>query len=317
MKDQYGRTIEYLRLSVTDRCDLRCRYCMPESGVDHMAHTEVLTFEEIHRIVSLFAQNGLKKVRITGGEPLVRQDLPDLVSMLKGIGGLEQIALTTNGSQLATYAKPLKDAGLTRVNISLDTVDPLKFQWLTRGGDLSRVLAGIQQAKAAGLTPVRLNAVLLKGFNHDEVDHMIRFAKRWGLTLRLIEQMPIGDLSERVGHFMDGRQLLAQLGIDPMTGRQEGVATYYVDPSTDTEIGLIRPMTAHFCGQCDRLRLSADGVLRACLLEGGEMNVKQLIRSGAGDREVLCAIQKLIEKKPANHRQGSRVGGKVMSQIGG
>jgi cyclic pyranopterin phosphate synthase len=324
LSDSFQRPINYLRISVTDRCNLRCIYCMPENGIELMQHQDILTYEEICTIVQAAAQMGISKVRITGGEPLVRLDLPQLLRMLAQIEGIDDISLTTNGTLLGGCAAELKSAGLKRVNISLDTLKPDRFEFITRDGSLTDVIEGIEAAHLVGLEPVKINMVVMAGINDDEI---LDFASRTiedGWHVRFIERMPvvIGDVvvPEAVP-VSEMRKRLESLGelepCRPTVGN--GPARYFRFPRARGTIGFITPVTEHFCFQCNRLRLTADGKLRPCLLAEDEIDLRQPLRDGISPDGVKELIKEAVARKPRGHHlaEGYRPQGRPFSQVGG
>ncbi len=328
--DAYNRPISYLRISVTDRCNLRCIYCMPEEGVPWRSHQEVLRYEEIETIVQAAADLGISKVRLTGGEPLVRAGFVDLVRMLAGIPGIDDLAMTTNGILLARYAEELAEAGLHRVNISLDTLDPARFRRITRRGDLADVLAGIEAARQAGLRPIKINTVVIRGLNDDEVVDLARKtleASWW--NIRFIELMPVGDgelmdtaWEEQVVTAQESReQIEAALGeLEPVKMRVgSGPARYYRLPGAKGTLGFITPISEHFCYKCNRLRLTADGQLRPCLLSDQEVDLRTPLRQGASANKIQALIVEGINRKPMRHhlQEHVRPEERAMSEIGG
>jgi len=322
--DTYQRTINYLRISVTDRCNLRCVYCMPDGGIKLMSHLDILSYEEITTLVKAAAALGIDKVRLTGGEPLVRAGVSDLVKMIADIDTIKDISMTTNGMLLAKYAAELKEAGLGRVNISLDTLKPERFRQITRCGKLEDTLKGIDAAIEADLTPVKINMVVMAGVNDDEI---IDFAKKTitdGWNVRFIEQMPVSAPGEEAAKLFSVKDM--KLRIDPL-GKMEpfkmstgnGPAKYYKLPGAAGTIGFITPVTEHFCDQCNRLRLTADGKLRLCLLQEDEIDLREPLRSGASIEELKTLIKDAIGKKPKGHTLGEegRHKGRPFSQVGG
>ncbi len=314
MKDQFGREITYLRVSVTDLCNLRCRYCMPD-GVCRKRHEDILSFEEITEIVAAAAQLGISKVRVTGGEPLVRRGCVELCRMIAGVEGIREIDLTTNGILLPRYAPALKEAGVTRVNISVDSLDPAKYREITGGGDLSAALAGVAAAAAAGLAPVKLNTVLIGGFNDDEIPAFVELTRKTPVELRFIELMPMG------GHFgrsayLPGDTVLQQVPeLEPLP-ENGGVARLYRLPGGLGRVGLISPLSRHFCASCNRLRLTSEGYLKPCLHSDQEICVR-----GKHGEELLSTLRQAIYAKPrmhgtldAEHLSGA---GRAMNTIGG
>ncbi len=337
--DSFGRRIDYLRISVTDRCNLRCVYCMPPEGVAWKPHENVLTFEEIERFAAIAAGEGISKIRLTGGEPLVRLGIVDHVRRLFETSGIEAIALTTNATLLPKYAQQLADAGLKRINISLDTLDPDVYAKVTRGGKLADALAGLEAAFEVGMDPVKLNVVVVRSLDQD----LLGFAKMTiarPLHVRFIEYMPVGEVGEHsctsaeadgwteADHVSTDEILMritaeaAAAGIGDLraVARDDapggwGPARYYRLPDAMGTIGVISPLSHHFCGECNRLRLTADGQLRTCLFSDEEIDVRTVLRSGTDDavREIIHAA---LASKPESHaqRHGTL---RRMSQIGG
>ena len=320
--DSFGRSINYLRISVTDRCNLRCIYCMPPEGVPQMPHSEILSYEEIRTVVQAAAELGINKVRLTGGEPMVRADLPELIKMLSRTEGIEELALTTNGTVLKKYALELKQAGLSRVNVSLDTFKPDRFRYITRLGELKPVLEGIEAAKKAGFDPVKINTVVMRGINDDEVLDLARMTYEEGWHVRFIELMPFKGVAEFIPS-TELRQRISLLGklesCASVTGN--GPAMYYRLVGARGTIGFISPLTEYsFCSRCNRMRLTPDGKLRPCLLEDDEIDLKTALRNNASMDELKCLILKAVASKPERHRLGEgnvRVVKRRMSQIGG
>jgi cyclic pyranopterin phosphate synthase len=320
--DSFGRSINYLRISVTDRCNLRCIYCMPPEGIPQISHSEILSYEEIQTVVQAAAELGINKIRLTGGEPLVRADLPNLVRMLSQIEGIEELSLTTNGMFLKKYALELKQAGLSRINVSLDTLKPDKFRYITRLGELKTVLEGIEAAKEAGFEPVKINTVIMRGINDDEVLDFARMTYEDGWHVRFIELMPFKGVAEFVPS-IELRQHISLLGkLEPcasITGN--GPAVYYRLAGARGTIGFINPLTEHsFCSRCNRMRLTSDGKLRPCLLGEDEIDLKTPLRNNASMEELKRLILKAIASKPEHHHlEGGnvRLVNRKMSQIGG
>ncbi len=299
MKDRIGRKINYLRLSVTDLCNLRCRYCMPAEGIEKKEHEGILSYEALCEIVEEAAKMGIEKVRITGGEPLVRKGIVDFVRRVKSIPGISTLSMTTNAILLARYADELADAGLDRVNISLDSLHPMRYEAMTRGGHLEDALNGIEAAKKAGLTPVKINTVLIKGFNDDEIDRFIAFS-RDGVEVRFIELMPIGEAASwSVDRFLSGKALLdgrEDLVASDSVG--DGPARYYEKKDGTGRVGLIDPISDHFCATCNRIRLTADGRLKPCLHDNREINIAKAV----GDiEEIRWSLARAILDKPERH----------------
>jgi len=320
--DSFGRSINYLRISVTDRCNLRCIYCMPPEGVPQISHNEILSYEELQTVVRAAAELGINKIRLTGGEPLVRADLPKLIKMLSQIEGIEELSLTTNGTILKKYALELKQAGLSRVNVSLDTLKADKFRYITRLGELKAVLEGIEAAKEAGFEPVKINTVVMRGINDDEVLDFARMTYEDGWHVRFIELMPFKGAAEFVPS-IELRQHISLLGkLEPcasVTGN--GPAMYYRLAGAKGTIGFISPLTeTSFCSRCNRMRLTPDGKLRPCLLGEDEIDLKMPLRNNASMEELKSLILNAVASKPAHHYlEGGnvRLVNRKMSQIGG
>jgi len=301
MKDALGRNINYLRISVTDRCNLRCMYCMPEEGVCKKEHEDILSLEEIYQVVKACAELGIKKVRITGGEPLVRKGLTGLIEKVASLEGIREVALTTNGILLPQYAKELKAAGLDRVNISLDTMNEEKYSYITRMGSLGDVKSGIDAAVEAGLEPIKLNTVLIGGFNDDEIEDLVRLTMDRPIDVRFIELMPIGQAAHWAKkHFISNKEVLQKVsGLQPVQSDDiSSPAKYYQLPGAVGRVGLINPISHAFCGNCNRIRLTADGKLKPCLHTETEIDMKELLRSQQNLTEV---IKESILQKPMQH----------------
>ncbi|MHC4781250.1 MAG: GTP 3',8-cyclase MoaA [Planctomycetota bacterium] len=301
MRTSFAR---YIRVSVTDRCNFRCDYCTPSGVFEHLPHEEILSYEEILRILRVASAAGVNKVRITGGEPLVRKNLHTLVESVAAIEAVTEVCLTTNGSLLSRHAGPLKRAGLDRVTVSLDSLRPERFARITGQDTLPEVMAGIDKALEAGLTPLKINAVLLKDFNHDELGDFVDLARRLDIEVRFIEYMPLGS-GEFESLFLPGaaveKRLAELLGSPLQTAEGKGTAKRrFLLPGGGT-IGLITPITDSFCSLCDRLRLTSGGLVRACLIKGGEVDVKRALRSGATDDKILTLLNEAWALKPADH----------------
>lgn len=330
--DKFGRVHDYLRISVTDRCNLRCVYCMPEQGMQFLPHAEVLTDDEIVFVVETAASLGIRKLRFTGGEPLVRPNLERLVERTARIAGIEDIALSTNGILLAARSQDLRNAGVTRVNISLDSVNRTSFQSITRGGNVERVLAGIAASQAVGFDPIKLNVVLMKGVNDADIDFFLRWTVAEPICVRFIEYMPIGhaDTFWR-SHYLPldsvldrARAVFGEMAPVAAAGiRGNGPAEYFRLPSALGTFGLIHPVSSHFCAACNRLRLTADGHFKGCLFWEQESSVRDYIGDAAGLADLL---QRVLAAKPENHQMANVLAGESvdetpttrrMSQIGG
>lgn len=305
LTDQFGRNIEYLRLSVTDRCDLRCSYCLPKGFKDFQEPAEWLTFAEIERVIRAFVALGTRRVRITGGEPLVRENLPTLASQLAQIPGIDDLSLSTNATRLNKYATELKQAGITRINVSLDSLDGQRFKSLT-GGKLEKVLAGLMAAKAAGFTPIKINMVVLRGENDHEVEDMVEFCIEHDFTLRLIETMPMGCTGQQATEqYVDLREIQDRLAkryeLLPAKMNGGGPARYVQIAGTELRIGFITPISQHFCETCNRVRLSTDGTLYMCLGQNAVYPLRDYLRQGCSDEELRTHIVRAIELKPERH----------------
>jgi GTP 3',8-cyclase len=305
--DPFGRVIDYLRISVTDRCDFRCVYCMSEN-MHFLPKKDLLTLEELDRLASAFVARGTRKLRITGGEPLVRRDIMGLFRALSrhlATGALDELTLTTNGSQLARYAGELADYGVKRINVSLDTLDPAKFRTITRWGDLDQVLRGIEAARAAGLR-VKINAVALKGVNEDEITALVEWAHGHGMDITLIEVMPLGDIEPaRIDQFLPLSIVRARL-MDRFTMiedpyRTGGPARYFRLQETGGLLGFITPMTHNFCESCNRVRLTCTGTLYMCLGQDDAADLRLPLRASASDAALHVAIDAAIARKPRGH----------------
>lgn len=320
MKDTLGRNINYLRISVTDRCNLRCMYCMPEEGVCKKEHRDILSLEEIYEVVKAYSELGVNKVRITGGEPLVRKGLVDLIRNISRLSSIKDIALTTNGILLEKYAHDLKDAGLKRVNVSLDTMNEKKYSYITRGGKLGDVMKGIDTASKAGLEPIKINTVLIGGFNDDEIDDFVALTKDKDIDVRFIELMPIGQASNWAKkHFISNKTVLERVPelIPAGSDDPSSPAKYYRLPGGQGKVGLINPISHAFCNTCNRIRLTADGKLKPCLHSELELDVKAAL----GDRDRLQdVIAQSIMRKPMQHNlnnEDNRPIERDMYRIGG
>lgn len=303
--DRYGRHVSYIRLSITDRCDFRCLYCMAEEMVFLPRH-EVLSLEESERLVRIFVSLGTHKVRITGGEPLVRKNALWLIERLGTMPGLDQLVLTTNGSQLDRFAAPLKAAGVQRLNISLDTLDPERFRALTRIGDLHKVLRGIESARQAGFTRSKLNTVMMRGFNDDQFVDLVRFAIAQELDISFIEEMPLGAIAGRNATYISSEetcQLLAQsFELLPSPESSGGPARYWRIPGTETRIGFISPHSHNFCDTCNRVRITAKGDLHPCLGQNDAIALLPLLRAHPDDdAPIRQAIIDSMGMKPLGH----------------
>lgn len=338
MKDRFGRNIDYLRISLTDRCNLRCVYCMPEAGVETREHDEILSFEEIVRVVEVAARCGIKHLRFTGGEPLVRKGAQDLIGACKNVQGIEDVAITTNGVLLPRFASELKAAGLSRVNISLDSLDPDTYRTLTRCGNLDDALAGIHAALDAGFDPVKINTVVIRSMNQD-LSAFARLTKELPLHVRFIEYMPLGSTcSSEVAHWDESEVIPLPELIETLTASCVGAglgapypldnanqralvpagwgpAHYWKLPDSSGTIGFITSVSDHFCASCNRLRLTADGKLRLCLFSDEELDVRAALRQGTTE-DVETLFWQAMKQKPESH--AARTGTvREMVQVGG
>lgn len=317
MTDPFGRTIRYLRLSVTERCNLRCRYCMPEDGICKKSHAEMLTEDEMILAVEAAAALGFSKLRITGGEPLIKKNILSICRRAAAVNGIHEVCLTTNGTLLPQLAVPLRQAGVQRVNISLDTLNAEKYAQITRRNALSQALDGLKSALAAGFTRVKLNTVLIGGFNDDEIAHLATLTVNYPVDVRFIEWMPMYDGGEfSQSAMLPCAAVLRHLPALEPVADDGGVAKLYRLPGAQGNIGLISPVSRHFCGTCDRLRLTADGKLKPCLHAPAEYSIKGMDFDG-----MTAQFRKAISEKPAHHAELSAQrrssAGRNMNRIGG
>ncbi len=317
MLDQYKRNINYMRISVTELCNLRCRYCMPAEGICKKEHEEMLSEDELIQAVEVAVSLGITKLRITGGEPLVKRNIISICRRIAAVKGIREVCMTTNGILLPALAVPLREAGVTRLNISLDTLDREKYAYITRGGVLDDAWAGIEAALSAGFQKVKLNAVLIGGFNDDEIAALAELTKRYPLDVRFIEMMPMynsGDFDEAA--FLPCEKVLEVLPELVAVEPDGGVAQLYQLPGAMGRVGLIRPVNAHFCGSCNRIRLTADGKIKPCLHSAEEYSIKGLDFTG-----MRSAMETAIQRKPEWHGEMSfkkrSQAGRNMNQIGG
>ena len=325
LKDRYSRVIDYMRISITDRCNLRCIYCMPY-GHRPLKFKKILTYEEIIRIVRIGAELGLKKIRLTGGEPLARKNVQYLIKKLKAISGIEDLSMTTNGVLLERYADELRSAGLDRINVSLDSLQPDRYREITQGGELENILKGIEKAYQLGLRPLKINVVVVRGINDDEIENFAAITIKKPFHVRFIEFMPgktnawsaekcipIQEIKERI--------VKCYNSLEPVRLRSNGPARYFRIPESKGVLGFISPVTHHFCSECNRLRITADGRIRPCLFSKTEIDLKSAMRSGATDEEIKRLLILSVEAKPEGHRIGKdgerSYISKAMSQIGG
>lgn len=302
--DRFGRAIEYLRLSVTDRCDLRCTYCLPEGFHDFEEPSHWLSFDEIERVVGVFARLGVSRVRLTGGEPLLRRNLPELAGRLKQLPGLSDLSLSTNATQLDKHADALFKAGVSRINVSLDSLQADRIAQISGRDVLPKILAGLAAAKQAGFTPIKLNMVALQGVNDDEIENMVDYCIAQGYILRLIETMPMGETGRQAGHLNlqpVKERLRARFGLIDGIPSGGGPARYLQKPDGSFSVGFITPISQHFCETCNRVRLSVDGTLYMCLGQNDKVEFRPLLRGGASDEDIEQAILQAIAQKPERH----------------
>lgn len=318
LEDSYGRLISYLRLSITDRCDFRCTYCMSED-VEFLPRDAVMSLEECLRIARIFTEMGVKKIRVTGGEPLVRKNALWLFEALGKLPGLQELVLTTNGSQLARYAPALRNAGVSRVNISLDTLQPERFRQITRSGSLSDVLDGLTAALGAGFERVKLNTVMVKGLNDDEFVTLLNFAREQGTDISFIEEMPFGERSKHgsTPEFVRTEDALAHLSehfsLTPTQETSGGPARYWRLPDSPIRVGFISPHNSHFCESCNRVRMACNGTLYPCLGQNQARDLLPLLRAHPHDDAPLrAAIEAAIQTKPEHHSFNDAPSGQII-----
>jgi cyclic pyranopterin phosphate synthase len=327
LRDNHNRVINYLRLSVTDRCNLRCVYCMPEEGTPFMPHGEMLTYEEMLHLLELCIQQGIGKVRLTGGEPLIRRGFIGFVERLCKFKRIDEITLTTNGVFLKDFARVLRDCGICRINVSMDTLNPDRFRRITRRDDYGRVWEGIEEAERVGFDPIKLNVVAMRGINDDEIVDFAHLTREKPYHIRFIELMPVGRENAfwTAERFLPSKEIFDRIQrLDPLTpidrNPLDGPAERYTLDGARGEIGFIGALSHHFCETCNRLRLTADGHLRGCLFSEQETDLKTPLREGREDRYILDLIRNTLQTKPANHglaesrprkctRQMNRIGG--------
>lgn len=306
--DGLGRHISYLRLSVTDRCDLRCTYCMPEGFQSDDEPREWLSFDELERLAGLFARQGVERIRLTGGEPLLRRNLPELAARLAAVPGIRDLSLSTNGTRLAACAEDLRRAGVTRLNVSLDSLDRARVQSIARRDVLPQILDGLEAARGLGFRQIKINMVALPDTAHEEIEAMAGYCMARGFILRLIETMPVGQSGRNAG-FIDLRPVMqrmrAHFGLIDGVVPGGGPARYLVSPDRTFQIGFITALSQHFCETCNRIRLAANGTLHLCLGRDEAVDFRQLMRSGRSDAEILAALQAGLAHKPARHDFGN------------
>ena len=321
--DPFGRRVEYLRLSVTDRCDFRCFYCIPKGFKDFTESDKLLRLEEVVRLIRVFSELGVDKVRLTGGEPLVRRDIVEMVSRIGALPGITDLSMSTNASQLAKHAVALKEAGIGRINVSLDTLKPDLFKEITQG-DLGQVIKGLMAARDADLHPIKINMVVMKDRNLAEVGDMVDFCLQNRFTLRFIETMPVGVSGQKARDSYvsldEVRRILEQrFEFEPSRMKGAGPAKYLRVKGQRLKIGFITPMSQHFCESCNRVRLSSEGTLYLCLGQQDKLELRPLLRQGATDDELVAAILEAIARKPEKHEFNTRPEQvvRVMSMTGG
>ena len=309
MLDTFNREINYLRVSITDRCNLRCIYCMPKEGLSLIGHDDILRYEEIVRIIRVAASTGINKIRITGGEPLIRRGVVDFIASLTALSDLRDISLTTNGILLEAYATQLFNAGMKRINISLDSLDPQKYSLITRGGNLGKVISGIEEVCRIGFSPIKINTVAIKGFNDDEILDFAELSVHKPYQIRFIELMAMGHVAcdnnnQYVSNAIVREIIEKRYRLEPVNGKKnkiDGPAQIYKIEGSVGEIGFISPLSHKFCNECNRLRLTADGRLRICLLFDEEVDLKGPLRGGCSDADLTDLIKKAIARKPLQH----------------
>jgi cyclic pyranopterin phosphate synthase len=326
--DSFGRKIDYLRISITDHCNLKCYYCTPFSGRSHLKRSEILTYEEMLNVARAAAAIGITKIRVTGGEPLVRKGVVEFCRMLSEIDGLKSLALTTNGIYLAEMAKPLFKAGVRRINISLDTLRQNRFEKISGYNSLPRVLAGIKRAEEIGMHPIKINSVVMRGINDDEIEDLARLTLDKPYHVRFIELMPTDSsaygnyesLFIPVEEFMKKIHQIDQVQIEPATDSY-GPARLCKLPGAVGKVGFIAPISWHFCGSCNRLRLTADGKIKTCLFSQEEIDIKTALRTGATHKEIISIFRQAVAEKPSGHhlnaKEHQNACGRAMSAIGG
>lgn len=319
MLDRFGRNIDYLRVSLTDRCNLRCVYCMPEQGVEKICHEDILRFEEVLKVVSVFSKLGIKKVRYTGGEPLILKDIEKIIYETSRLSGIEDISVTTNGILLADMVCSLKEAGLKRVNISLDTLKEDRYSRITRGGNIKKVFDAIERCIAYGITPVKINVVVIKGINDDELGDFIKLTKDMPIEVRFIELMPIGEGRRyfQEGHMSSEEILSIHQGLIPVPINEHKTAELYKLKNAKGTVGFISPVSCKFCSSCNKIRLTAVGTIKPCLHSSEEISIREYVDNEIG---LMYAIKRAIYGKPAEHHmddEGVSRSKRDMYQIGG
>lgn len=318
MLDKYGRNIDYIRVSITDRCNLRCIYCMPETGIIKKQHEDILSFEEIHKIVKAAGALGIRKVRYTGGEPLIIKGIIELIHKTSRIQGIEDIAITTNGILLGDMVEDLKRAGLKRVNISLDSLSKEKFKYITRGGDIDKVFSAIDKCINIGLAPIKINTVLMKGINDDEIKSFIELTRELPISIRFIELMPIGEAVKLNSSMISSDEIIKSYPeLNQVEDNEKGVARMYKLKDAKGTVGFISPLSCKFCSNCNRLRLTSNGSIKPCLHSEEEINIKNYIDN---DYKLITKLRNTIFNKPQEHHlelEKESKSKKMMFQVGG
>jgi cyclic pyranopterin phosphate synthase len=319
LKDSYGREINYLRISLTDRCNLRCEYCMPENGISNkLPHSNMLSLEEIYQITETFVELGISKIRVTGGEPLVRHGAVDLIGRINKIPGVNEVTLTTNGVLLEQYAEELIEAGVKRLNISLDTLDEGKYASITRGGNIHKVLAGISKAKELGMKPIKINTVLIGGFNDDEIIDFVNMTRDGTLDVRFIELMPIGEAASFAEtRFIPNSTIFDKVPELKPVDRVDmsSPAVYFRLPDGLGKVGLINPISCKFCNSCNRVRLTSTGKLKLCLHSDKELDLRKVLREGGDLKKAIS--DSILSKEKEHHLESQEYITRSMNSIGG
>jgi len=320
LTDNYQRRLNYLRVSVTDRCNLRCIYCVPRDSIPRLLHTEILTYEEILRVIRVGARMGITKIRVTGGEPLVRKGITGFLSRVTQVPGIRDTSLTTNGVLLEDFAEDIRSAGISRINVSLDSMERTRFRQITGKDRLRQVWKGLEKALSLGFDPIKLNVVALSGFNDDELEAFARLTFEYPFHVRFIEYMPMGKTplpSKRQLWGDDIRARVQTVGelnaLQPSAG--DGPAEYYRFPGSRGKIGIIRPMTHHFCSSCNRLRLTASGQIRPCLLTDIQIDIRDVLRGSGDDTQIEKTLLKAVSAKPDGHHLNDENPGTVRDQM--
>ena len=321
LEDSFGRKIDYIRLSVTDRCDLNCVYCLPKGFACHREFKNFLTFDEIERVIGIFGELGVSRVRLTGGEPLVRKGIVELAERLARLNGIEDLSMSTNARRMDIFAEPLKKAGISRINVSLDSLDPDRFREIT-GGELELVINGLMASKKAGFSPIKINMVLMKGINDHAIEEMVNFCADHGFILRFIETMPMGSTGREIKdkYYVNLTDVIERLGtrfsLMPSVMSGGGPARYFMVKELGLDLGFITPISQHFCSTCNRVRLSTDGTLYMCLAQNASLELRELLRGGISDDDLRKTIHEGITRKPMCHDFDQNIK-RFMNQTGG